>query len=187
MSSKRCTSHVARHTSRITRHTSHVTHHTSHITHHASHVTQHKSKITQHTSLVTHLKSHITHHTSHVTRHTQNFSRHTQEIQADCYLTFHLPVAATARRQDGIADANCVESTTCEGRVLLLTTEAMDYWLRVDRASSCTHAFYWPAALWPVVIGPHLYNVVFGVRIAHGTDVALTTWATIAAAIAWPK
>ena len=61
-----------------------------------------------------------------------------REIQADCYLTFHLPVAATARRQDGIADANCVESTICEGRVLLLTTEAMDYWLRVDRASSCT-------------------------------------------------
>ncbi len=54
-------------------------------------------------------------------------SHATQEIQADCYLTFHRPVVATARRQDRTADARCIELTTCEGRELLLTTEAMDF------------------------------------------------------------
>jgi hypothetical protein len=69
------------------------------------------------------------------------------------------PVAAAARRDRDLADANCIERTTCEGRVLLLTTEAMDFWLRVDR-DSATHAVYWPAALLPIIIGPFIFNGV---------------------------
>jgi hypothetical protein len=45
----------------------------------------------------------------------------------------------------------------CEGKGLLITTEAMDYWLRTDRRSA-THAVYWPAAVLIIIIGPHISN-----------------------------
>jgi hypothetical protein len=96
------------------------------------------------------------------------------------------PVAAAQRRNRDRADANCIEQTTCEGRVLLLTTEAMDFWLRVDR-DSVTRAVYWPAALLLVIIGPHVYNVDIGARLAHGTDILLSPWASEACEVNWSK
>ena len=56
-------------------------------------------------------------------------TRVTQEIQADDFWTFHQPVAAdtvgcgVAQR---LPDARCIERTICEGRELLITTEAIE-------------------------------------------------------------
>jgi hypothetical protein len=85
------------------------------------------------------------------------FTNTPQEIRQDCFWTHLKPVAASARGPDGLANADAVEWTVCEGRGLLITTEAMDFWLRTDRRSA-THAVYWPAAVLLIIIGPHISN-----------------------------
>jgi hypothetical protein len=99
------------------------------------------------------------------------------------------PVAATVapeRAAVGVADALAVERTTCEDRELLITTEGMDFWLKVCR-NEATHALFWPGALMINIIGPHMYNVVIGARLLHGTAATLSTWATVATQMNWTK
>ena len=87
-----------------------------------------------------------------------------QELEPDCFWTFYQPVAAATPFVDGgVADAACIERTVCEDRDLLITTQSMDYWLRCVR-DCATHAVYWPLALLPFVVGPHIINGAFFVR-----------------------
>ena len=70
------------------------------------------------------------------------------------------PVAVTdapARVAGVVADALAVERTTCEGKVLLISTEGMDFWLKVCRKEA-THAIFWPGAFLINIIGPHMFN-----------------------------
>lgn len=80
----------------------------------------------------------------------------TQEIESDSYFTFHQPVAATTSASK-VVEVSSIQRTTCEGRDLLFTVQAMDHLFRVDREHA-THAVYWPLVFLNIMIGPYVVN-----------------------------
>jgi hypothetical protein len=109
------------------------------------------------------------------------------EISDSNFWTFHLYVAALPSPAAAPVDLAFIEQTILEDRPLYFTVQGLDHWHRVNVGEMHTHAFYWPCALFPIIIGPHLFNIAIGCRLQHGTADVLSDWSTTKYSPVWNK
>jgi hypothetical protein len=90
--------------------------------------------------------------------------------------TFHVYVTGLPSLATAPVDIVFIKQTILEDRPLYFTVQGLDYWRRVEVGEMPSHAFYWPCTLFPIIIGPHLFNIAIGFRLQHGTDDVLSGW-----------
>jgi hypothetical protein len=108
-----------------------------------------------------------------------------EELRTTNFWTFHVYVPDDSG--PGQIRRECIQRTICEDKALFFTVQGLHHWRRVAKGETPTHAFYWPGALLPSLIGPHLHNVGIGCRLLRGVGDELSDWATIPYHSTWNK